>query len=36
MKRHTVVGYINKILPDAVISEFESKLFMIKVHGRTS
>lgn len=30
-----VVGYINKILSDAVISEFEYKLLMIKVHGRT-
>lgn len=30
-----VVGYVNKILSDAVVSEFEYKVLMIKVHGKT-
>lgn len=32
--RDKVVAYINEILSDAVTSQLEYKLLMIKVHGR--
>lgn len=29
-----IVGYVNKMLSDAVVSEFDYKVLMIEVHGK--